>query len=284
MANDKLFKGFDISQIQGNNINFKQLKNTGTDFVIFRNYVGNDFKDQNCEKNIVAAKDAGLAVGIYNFLYPIAKLDPLIQAQLHWANSNKSIIAHCIDLEWPDPSAWSKPPYYDNGQQINDWSLKYLAEYKRISGLDPIVYTFPFFCSQLKPKSDFSQYRLWIASYANSPTIPKPWTDYVLWQNSGGTSAKLPNGSPVDTDLCPDLSIFGSISTAPAIVSPIVPEITTTPIQPTIIVPPVDAAKPIEVAPGVDLPITLPKFDLSKLLSIGKSILTWMFHFKKPTL
>jgi hypothetical protein len=271
-----LYQGYDLASLQGV-INFKTLKNQGTDFVICRCYVGNDFKDTSCESFITQAKDNGIAVGLYQFLYPISKLSPTDQANLHFNNSNKSVIAHCIDIEWPDSSIWSKPPYYDNGKQINDWCLKYLEEYKRISGLDPIVYTFPYFARQVSFSQDYANYRLWIASYEKTPVIPKPWQKYCLWQDSGNT-AKLYTGATVDTDLCPDLSIFGS-AVAQIISTPAVPEINTQPI----IIPPVVAATPIEVAPATEpnITATISKINLSKLLMIGREILAWLLHYRK---
>ena len=76
----------------------------------------------------------------------------------------------------------------------------------------------------------FADYPLWIASYqANSPMIPKPWTSYVLWQNSGGT-AKLPNGVNVDTDLAVDLNLWG-VQT-PRMTGTSVPTVNTAPQMP----------------------------------------------------
>jgi hypothetical protein len=100
-----------------------------------------------------------------------------------------------------------------------------------LSGTRPVVYTYPYFAHAINLPASFGQkYKLWIASYQATPAVPAPWTDWVLWQDSGGTQ-KLPNGVPVDTDKAKDLSLWDTSPAAPPPDPP--PEPAPQPLPPT---------------------------------------------------
>jgi GH25 family lysozyme M1 (1,4-beta-N-acetylmuramidase) len=215
-----LIKGIDVSTIQGK-IDFRAVAATGVQFVICRCGVGNGGIDNLYRQNIANAKAAGLKVMAYHFIYPLPPLasqplrDPKAQAQMH-VNAAGGELAAC-DLEWPAPQDWAK--WNCTAAQIVQWSIDYLEAYERLSGIRPIVYTYPYFAQAIKLPDWFGQkYKLWIASYqAGTPFIPKPWTDWVIWQNSGGTGPSaehLPNGAPVDGDRAKDLSLWDASTPA----------------------------------------------------------------------
>jgi lysozyme len=211
-----LIKGVDISVIQGN-VDFVALAASGVQFVICRCGVGNGGKDKLYDTNIEKAKAAGLKVMAYNFIYPLPTIpsqplrDAKAQAKLHVDWTKGELCA--VDLEWPAPQDWAK--WGCTAPQIVQWTIDYLEEYERLSGIRPLVYTYPNFADNIHlPESFGEKYKLWIASYTAVPRIPKPWTDWVLWQDSGGTQ-KLPNGVPVDTDKAKDLSVWDTAPAAP---------------------------------------------------------------------
>jgi hypothetical protein len=203
-------KGVDISTVQ-QTVDFAWLKQHDIKFVVVRCAVGNDGTDAKYASNIAAAKAAGLKVMAYHFLYPLPSdaahptRDPKIQAQTHFKAANGELAA--IDLEWPSYQDWGK--WGCSAAQINQWALDYMAEYERLDGRKPLLYTYPSFAKLVKFSAKMAEYPLWIASYTSSPTIPSPWTDWVMWQNAGGDALKLPNGIPVDTNVCKDLSLWG---------------------------------------------------------------------------
>lgn len=217
-----MYKGIDISAVQGSNVDFTWLKNNGQSFVINRCYVGNEGRDGLYPSNMQRGKDAGLYMAAYNFIYPLPNdnnpqhkgRDPLEQAQIHFDAVGGLTEQVAVDAEWPQPGPdwqkWGVSAFF-----INDWVLKYLERYTQLSGRKPLVYTYPFFAKAVNFSPDITQYPLWIASYTNSPVIPNPFTDWAIWQNSGGTQMKLPNGIPVDTDIAKDLSWFGVVEQAP---------------------------------------------------------------------
>jgi lysozyme len=200
-----MYKGLDLSIIQSA-ANFPAIKQSGIDFVICRGYVGNNALDADYNNFVNYAGAAGLAVGTYHFVFPLpgnGTRTPDWQAHTHF-NSCKTPLA-CIDVEWPTSDQWQK--WGCSAKQINDWCLSYLEIYSGLAGRKPLVYTYPNFAQTVGFTDDWAQYGLWIASYQPTPFIPKPWTDWVIWQTTGG-GGHLPNGAPVDTDVCNDLSIF----------------------------------------------------------------------------
>jgi lysozyme len=202
-------RGVDISIIQGN-VDFTALAASGVQFVVIRCGVGNGGIVRDYTQNVTRAKAAGLKVMAYHFIYPLPPLasqpmrDPIKQAQYHF-NAVQGEMAS-IDCEWPAPQDFAK--WNCNPAQLNQWMLAYLTEYTRLdNGRKPLVYTYPYWAAAVKFDQQFAQYPLWIASYQATPAIPHPWTDWVMWQTTGG-GGHLPGGAPVDTDVAKDLSLW----------------------------------------------------------------------------
>lgn len=245
-----LIKGIDISIVQGK-VDFQAVAASGIKFVICRCGVGNSGVDSLYKQNIANARAAGLKVAAYHFIYPLPTIpsqplrDPKAQAKLHFDDAGDVPVV-CCDLEWPEPQDWAK--WGCTASQIVQWTIDYLEAYEQMSGIRPIVYTYPNFAKSIQLPDSFGQkYKLWIASYqSGSPFIPKPWTDWVMWQDSGGTQ-RLPNGGPVDTDKAKDLSLWDPPVVAAATPAPtsevvVVPE--TAP-APVVVVPVTPPAAPI---------------------------------------
>lgn len=203
-------KGIDISAIQGN-VDFKALKASGIEFVIVRSGVGNQGTDKLYTTNITKAKEAGMKVMAYHFVFPLPDdgihggRSPAEQAKMHFEAAQGELAA--CDLEWPIPQEWKK--WGCTATQINKWALEYLKEYEKLSGQKMVVYTYPSFALVAKLDEEFANYPLWIASYKSTPSVPKPWKDWVFWQTAGGNLLHLPNGMPVDTNVAKDLSFWG---------------------------------------------------------------------------
>lgn len=221
-----LIKGIDISVIQGN-VDFKAVAATGIKFVVCRCGVGNSGLDIKYKQNIANAKAAGLKVMAYHFIYPLPPLasqplrDPRKQAKMH-VDAAGGELAAC-DLEWPEMNDWKK--WGCTAEQIVQWTIEYLEAYEEFSGIRPIVYTYPYFAKSINLPDWFGQkYKLWIASYqTGQPFIPKPWTDWVMWQYSGGTGPEaqyLPGGVPVDGDRVKDLSLWDATQPDPIFAPP----------------------------------------------------------------
>jgi lysozyme len=217
-------RGVDISEVQ-QHVDFNWLVKQGFQFVIVKCFTGNDGKDPFYERNVAGATAAGLKVGIYHFIYPLPTdpahpgRDAKTQAAMHYKAAGDQQVV-CCDLEWPEPQDWSK--WGCTAAQITEWTLEYLEEYERLSGVRPIIYTYYFYGNALGLPAKFAEYKLWDANFEHPPKIPKPWTDWVMQQDGGGTTGVkvvLPSGIPVDDDLAKDLSLWDppvAAATAPA--------------------------------------------------------------------
>jgi lysozyme len=222
-------KGIDISTVQGN-VDFAAVAATGVQFVICRCGVGNSGTDNLYTHNIAAAKAAGLKVMAYHFIYPLPVTpsqpthDPKVQAQMHFKSAQGELA--CIDCEWPAPQDFAK--WGCSPSQLNQWMVTYLEEYTALGGgVKPCVYTYPYWAAAIHLDPQLAQYPLWIASYEQSPSIPAPWTDWAMWQYSGGTGLNaqhIPNGAPVDGDYAKDLSLWGTTTAAVPVPMPAVPQ------------------------------------------------------------
>lgn len=228
-----LIKGIDISSVQGT-VDFKAVAATGVRFCIIKCGNGNDGVDPDYATNLAGAKAAGLYVGCYHFVYPLPTTpdhptrSPAAQAMAHF-KASQGALPFC-DLEWPEEPDWAK--WGCTAASIVEWVTEYLQAYEKLSGQRPIVYTYPNFAETIKLPASFAQtYKLWIASYETTPTIPAPFTDWVVWQNSGGTQ-KLPNGAPVDTDYIKDLSLWIPVVVPTPLPTPVVVPVITPPSLP----------------------------------------------------
>jgi lysozyme len=254
--------GYDISALQGNLTvaEFSTMKNNGVAFVIFRCYVGNDYQDGNFAANVANATAAGLQVAAYHFLYPLPgssahpNRDPVSQAKLHYAAAAAhGVTVACADLEWPTSTDWAA--WGCSAAEIAQWTLTYLQTYSQLNGRPMVLYTYPDFAKSINMAAypEFAQYPLWIASYQDTPDIPAPWTNWAMWQTSGGTGAKLPNSAPVDADVAKDLSLWGIAESTTLTVTPLQPLP-----DPNPVVAPIDVPQPVQAPPVTQIQTTSP--------------------------
>ena len=262
-----LIKGLDVSVIQGI-VDFTKVAAEGIQFVICRCGVGNSGKDSTYDKNMADAKAAGLQVMAYHFVYPLPPQAgnptraPAEQAKMHAGYANGALAA--CDLEWPTQPDWAK--WGCSAAQIGEWALEYLQAYENLTGIKPLVYTYPDFAHHVNLPPAIASYPLWIASYAPTPLIPAPWTDWALWQDTGG-GGKLPNGAPVDTDKARDLSLWNTTVTATPVVQPL-PE------------PSVDVPPPVDVSVPAPVPVSQPAptpVSSSNIFTLIGSVLSGLF-------
>src|ERR1700722_4052059 len=257
MTTSNLIRGVDVSAIQGT-INWQSVADAGNEFMISRCCIGNSAGvDTFYKKNVAEANAVGIKTAAYQFAYPLPTIpsqptrDPKVQAQMHVTGAAGLVSVVALDLEWPYPQNWSQ--WNCSAAQIVDWTITYLETYEQLSGIRPIVYSYPSFLQTINLPASFAEtYKLWIASYTSNPVIPKPFTDYVVWQNSGGTQNLPGTKTPVDTDLARDLSLWGVQAVQP--LPPPIPEVNTQPVPVAVVSAPEQPSVPTVVistpAPG----------------------------------
>lgn len=169
--------GIDVSHYQGN-INWDKLAAADIDghevkFVIVKATEGADHSDSHFERNFTQAKKNGFVRGAYHFFTPGTV--PYFQIQ--------NFIRTVGNLEEGD-----LPPILDiensggiSKKQLQEDALKWLVEIERVYKVRPIIYTGLKFKRQYLDRSEFDEYPLWIANYADSLSYDGEWE---LWQYS----------------------------------------------------------------------------------------------------
>ena len=134
---------------------------------------------------------AGLVRGAYHFFEP--NDDPTQQA------------THFLSTVQPAPG--DLPPVLDveTTGEVSDselWSgvAAWLELVERATGYSPILYTAPGFWDSHAPDLSLTRYPLWLADYADQPTLPDGWTSWLFWQYSQSGSCPGVTGA-VDLDV-----------------------------------------------------------------------------------
>jgi lysozyme len=208
-----MIRGLDASSVQGA-LPFHQL--TELRFVILKAQEGNDGFDPWFERNMRAALVAGVEAFAYCFAFPLPEngtpgRNPREQAKLFVERvyrfremRGRPIF---LDFEWPAPEDW--PKWGCTAAQISEWCRVCAEEVERLTGIPPIIYTYPWWWRSVSAAdvSWAARYGLWLAAYVSrwpapgeSPKVPQPWRTWLFWQWDGNGGARLPNG--VDSDFC----------------------------------------------------------------------------------
>lgn len=219
-----MIRGFDASAVQGP-LPFSKLA-PDLRFCILKAQQGNDGFDPWFGRNMKAALVSGLAPFAYCFAYPLPSQapgsviaggipgrDPLEQAAIcvSRVHAYPEMVGRplFLDLEWPPPQEWGK--WGCSAEQISEWCRAFCAEVARLSGVMPVLYTYPDWWRHVSAAdtSWAAPYPLWMADYHaagrwprdnEAPIIPRPWIDWLFWQFDGDKGLRLPNG--VDCDFC----------------------------------------------------------------------------------
>ena len=150
------------------------MREAGARFVIFKASQGTHFADSSYFTGWDVAKQAGLLRGCYHYL--------------DWSASAEEQAAHYCAVYNPDSEL---PPIadYEEYSESPARALEYLKIFceavKARTGRIPLIYTSPGHWAEYgSPNPYWDQYPLWIAHYTDNPapTVPQPWSDYIIWQ------------------------------------------------------------------------------------------------------
>jgi GH25 family lysozyme M1 (1,4-beta-N-acetylmuramidase) len=224
---DCLASGPDVSSVQGTltPAHWAACANDN-DFAIIKCGNGNDGFDPTYPHNVISARNAGLVVGTYHFVFVLPDKaghpgrSPEEQAEAHWFRAiwNRGDMIPWADFEWPYPKDWDhwELPREGRSDFIADFILRYTAHYAKISGNPIGVYSYPDWVKQaglanVDRSGELAALPFWRAG----PYVPRPpsampdalapWTDNAVYQwtnTKDGMLTKLPNGVPSDWNTC----------------------------------------------------------------------------------
>lgn len=179
------YKGIDISHYNGD-IDFKKVKADGIQLVYMKATEGTTYIDDYLEANYKGAKKAGLKTGFYHLL--VGTSSPETQAQNFYNNikDKQNDLKPALDVEV-------------SGFDVMNYTLRFIDEFKKLSGMDICIYTYSNFISNLDNR--LSKYTLWEANYSKSSSnLPSN----NVWSSRAGhqyTDEGTVNGINGDVDL-----------------------------------------------------------------------------------
>lgn len=180
--------GIDVSHYQGR-VDWAKVAAAGVVFAYAKATGGLTFVDPQFATNAAAAPAAGLHFGAYHFFLPAD--DPTEQAEhfLSVAKPGTGTLPPVLDIEKTDGAS----------DDLARKAVTWLEHVKEKTGCTPLVYaSTAFYNSHLG--AALSDYPLYLADYAKSPTVPRDAGTFVLWQHSQkGTVSGI--AGHVDLDL-----------------------------------------------------------------------------------
>ncbi len=179
-------QGIDISEFQGEEIDWQQVKDAGMEFVILRlgyrayGESGALVLDAMYEQNVQNALAAGLEVGVYFFSQAITAAEAEEEAQF--------VLEHVRPYNITGPVVYDTEEIkWDTARAENNTSEEY-TEYCRVfcdavraAGYNPMIYCNLKWMAFTLDLEQLTGYDFWYADYYDIPQCPY---DYKIWQYS----------------------------------------------------------------------------------------------------
>ncbi len=184
--------GIDVSEFQGE-IDWQAVKDSGVVFAFARALEGETIVDSRFSANWQGMKAAGVARGAYDFYVAADPPEAQVKTFTGLVTLEPGDLVPMVDIEQGSLGD-SAPP-----DLVADFH-RYLELMEQHYGVKPIIYTDPDFWNEHMDDS-FGAYPLWVADYGvESPTVPRGWEDWVLWQHSESGTVPGIDGA-VDLDV-----------------------------------------------------------------------------------
>lgn len=164
--------GIDVSHYQGTIDWDKVIAHPDTKFVYLKATAGETYTDPKYHQNIASIQDTKLLTGAYHFFEPNDEGDAQAKNFLSTVRYSDHSLPPVLDIEITksvDPAT------------IRKRARKFLEIVQQTTGCKPIIYTYKdYWITNLG--SEFSDYHLWLADYATSPSLPENVENWLLWQ------------------------------------------------------------------------------------------------------
>ena len=175
--------GLDISKWNGD-IDWKSVKKANIQFVIIRAGYGTNYVDPFFKKNIEAAIDNGIIIGVYWFSYAHTYQQAKLEADKCYKTikpyKNKIDLPIFWDFEYDSVNYANK-----NGHSINKKLASGMADTFCINiknkGMQAGIYTNIDYSNRYFTKEVLNKYHTWIAQWTSQCTYKY---NYIIWQCS----------------------------------------------------------------------------------------------------
>lgn len=195
--------GIDVSIYQGD-IDWQAVAADGIDFAIlrlgYRGYTeGGLFLDQNFERNLRGALDAGLDVGVYFFSQAVTTQEAEAEAAYVINALEGYEISYPVAFDWEPiaPGSGARTDGLDN-QVLTRCAAAFCEKIKE-AGLSPAVYFNQSLGYLRYDLRELADYDLWLAEYDSKPDF---YYHFDLWQYTHiGRVAGIEGDVDLDLDL-----------------------------------------------------------------------------------
>ena len=178
--------GIDVSEFQGEAIDWKQDKDSGVEFVIirlgYRAYgdTGELVMDAMYEQNIKGALDAGLDVGVYFFSQAVSAAEAGEEAEF--------VLKHLKPYEITGPVVYDTEEIKWDAARTDKNTDKDFTNFCKVfcdtveqKGYDTMIYSNMKWMAFTLDMEELTEYDFWYADYHDIPQCPY---DYEMWQYS----------------------------------------------------------------------------------------------------
>ena len=178
--------GIDVSEFQGEDIDWKAVKDSGIEFVILRlgyrayGESGDLVLDAMFEKNIKGAMDAGLEVGVYFFSQAVSPGEAVEEADF--------VLEHISPYRITGPVVYDTEEIEDDASRTDENTREEFTNYCKIfcdgieqEGYDVMIYTNLKWMAFTLKMEELTEYDFWYADYHELPQCPY---SYKIWQYS----------------------------------------------------------------------------------------------------
>jgi len=178
--------GIDVSEFQGEEIDWEQVKESGIEFVMIRlgyrayGESGSLVLDAMYDQNVKGALEAGLQVGVYFFSQAVSPVEAVEEAEF--------VLEHLKHYEITGPVVfdteeikWDTARTDDNTRQDFTNYCKVFCDTIKHAGYDPMIYANMKWMTFMLDMEQLGEYDFWYADYHEIPQCPY---HYKIWQYS----------------------------------------------------------------------------------------------------
>lgn len=178
--------GIDVSEFQGEDIDWKQVKDSGIEFVIIRagyrayGETGELVQDAMFEQNIEGALEAGLDVGVYFFSQAVTPGEAVEEAEF--------VLDLIRPYEITGPVVYDTEEIKGDTARTDDNTRQEFTNYCKVfcdtvehAGYDSMIYANMKWMAFTLDMEELTDYDFWYADYHELPQNPYY---YTIWQYS----------------------------------------------------------------------------------------------------
>lgn len=195
-------QGIDVSEFQGEQIDWEKVKKSGVEFVMIRlgyrayGEEGELVLDAMYDKNIKGALRAGLDVGVYFFSQAVSPAEAVEEAEYVLKHIRGYEIDGPVVYDTEDIEYCAARTDKNTRQEFTNY-CKVFCETVEAAGYDTMIYSNMKWMAFTLDMEQLSGYDFWYADYHAVPQCPY---DYKIWQYSDAGSIPGISGS-VNLDL-----------------------------------------------------------------------------------